>query len=103
MRDGRLRIVTFPLSAVTVTGYGVATTGFAAAIDGDAITSARTASAAESARRPDMAASPPPFREGARLGERGRSSDSGPPPPTAFPASRPVAWWRESISPHSGG
>ena len=36
MRDGRLRIVTFPLSAVTVAGYGAATAGFGfvAASDG---------------------------------------------------------------------
>jgi hypothetical protein len=73
MRDGRFRIVTVPLSTVTVTGYGAATAGFVPATD-DAVSvsvSATTASAAARAKRPDMAASPSPFREGVEAeGER---------------------------------
>src|SRR6266545_5245841 len=42
------------------------------------------------------------FREGFELEADGRSSDSGlPPAPPSQP--RPVASWRESVSPHSGG
>ncbi len=35
--------------------------------------------------------------------ERDRSSDSGLPPPPPSRADGPVASWRESVSPHSGG
>jgi hypothetical protein len=55
MRAGRLRIVTLPLSTVTVAGNGFAAPAFGAASDGAASASARTASAAARAIRRDMA------------------------------------------------